>query len=101
LRKGTKCQMSDVVFIKGYGDYQYKDFYHSQAVKIGNRVETAGQGGWSEAFAFPATLHAEILQAFENVGRVLQAAGTSWTDVVAIRSYHVGLNEEIDAFMIE
>ncbi len=46
-------------------------------------------------------MHAEILQAFENVGRVLKAAGVSWNDVVAIRSYHVGLNEEIDAFMIE
>ncbi|NJO51997.1 MAG: hypothetical protein HC840_24205, partial [Leptolyngbyaceae cyanobacterium RM2_2_4] len=29
----------------GYGEYMLNKLHYSQAVKIGNRVETSGQGG--------------------------------------------------------
>ena len=37
----------------GYGVRQRDNYHYSQAVKIGNRVETCGQGGWSDDSEFP------------------------------------------------
>ncbi|MCW2529217.1 MAG: hypothetical protein JWM76_4077 [Pseudonocardiales bacterium] len=73
----------------GYGDTQWSQMHYSQALRIGNRVETSGQGGWDNDFAFPQTLEAEIVQAFDNLERTLATAGAGWSDVVAIESYHL------------
>ncbi len=69
----------------GYGVSQRDNYHYSQAVKIGNRVETSGQGGWSDDFEFPDDLGREIEVAFNNVERVLREAGASWADVIAVK----------------
>lgn len=74
----------------GYGDRQLKEMYYSQAVRIGDRVETSGQGGWSDDWKFPESIDDEIAQAFLNVERTLKTAGANWNDVVSVDSYHVG-----------
>ena len=74
----------------GYGERQLNEMHYSQAVKIGNRVETSGQGGWSDDWKFPESLADEIAQAFRNVERTLATAGTGWEHVVHVNSYHVG-----------
>ncbi|WP_050776938.1 Rid family hydrolase [Streptomyces sp. SPB074] len=66
-----------------------RDLRYSQAVRVGNRVEISGQGGWDDALAFPETLEEEIVRAFENVTRTLAEAGAAWSDVIAVDSYHV------------
>lgn len=68
-------------------------YAYSQAVRIGDRVETSGQGGWDAAHAFPAALADEIARAFDNLGRVLGDAGAAWADVVAIESWHLPLDD--------
>lgn len=68
-----------------------RDPVYSQAVRIGNRVEISGQGGWDANSNFPEKLEDEIGQAFENVAAVLKEAGTSWNNVISVNSYHVGL----------
>ncbi len=73
----------------GYGETQLKNMHYSQAVRIGDRVETSGQGGWDDEFNFPDDLEAEIVQAFENVERTLKTANATWADVVHVNSYHV------------
>jgi enamine deaminase RidA (YjgF/YER057c/UK114 family) len=73
----------------GYGDRQLERMGYSQAVRIGDRVETSGQGGWDDDFDFPADLEDEIVQAFDNVERTLRTAGATWRDVVHVNSYHV------------
>ncbi|GAB2627534.1 hypothetical protein Aab01nite_81020 [Paractinoplanes abujensis] len=73
----------------GYGDTQLANLHYNQAVRIGNRVETSGQGGWHDDFTFPETLEAEIVQAFDNLERTLAHAGATWNDVVSVDSYHV------------
>jgi enamine deaminase RidA (YjgF/YER057c/UK114 family) len=40
----------------GYGEYLLNKLHYSQAIKIGNRVETSGQGGWDIAFNPPLTV---------------------------------------------
>lgn len=73
----------------GYGDRQLKEMRYSQAVRIGDRVEISGQGGWDDDLNFPESLEEEIVKAFENVERTLATAGATWRDVIAVNSYHV------------
>ena len=63
--------------------------HFSQAARVGDRLELAGQGGWNDGFEFPAaTIPEEVANAFDNVERVLAAAGASWDDVFHVNSYH-------------
>jgi enamine deaminase RidA (YjgF/YER057c/UK114 family) len=73
----------------GYGDTQLANMHYQQALRIGDRVEISGQGGWDDEFNFPAALEDEIVRAFDNVERTLATAGASWRDVVSVNSYHV------------
>lgn len=83
--------MSEVEFFvtAGVGEKMREERHYSQAVRIGNRVEISGQGGWDDELNFPDSLEDEIVTAFDNVEAVLAAAGASWRDVVHVNSYHV------------
>lgn len=83
--------MSDVEFFvtPGYGEMFRETRHYSQAVRIGDRVEISGQGGWDDDLNFPESLEREIVQAFDNVERTLATAGASWRDVVHVNTYHV------------
>jgi enamine deaminase RidA (YjgF/YER057c/UK114 family) len=86
----------------GYGEYMLNKLHYSQAVKIGDRVETSGQGGVDEYLQIPESIANEIAQAFRNVERTLATAGASWEDVVHVNSYHVGgFPPEINEVMVE
>ncbi|MEG4853550.1 RidA family protein [Microcoleus sp. B5-D4] len=74
----------------GYGEYMLNELHYSQAVKIGDRVEISGQGGWDDNLQIPEALADEIAQAFRNVERTLATAGAGWEHVVHVNSYHVG-----------
>lgn len=73
----------------GYGDTQLAAMHDDQAVRIGDRVETSGQGGWDDDGNFPDDLEDEIVRAFDNVERTLAEAGATWRDVIAVNSYHL------------
>ena len=81
----------------GYGERNLKLFHYSQAVKIGNRVEISGQGGWNDDWEFPESITAEIAQAFRNVERTLALAGARWEHVIHVNSYHVGFDGDQEA----
>ncbi|GGP10707.1 Rid family hydrolase [Oceanobacillus neutriphilus] len=70
---------------------QKQDDVYAQAVRIGDRVEISGQGGWDDAFNFPSDLRDEIKQAFENVANILGKMNSDWDHVIHVNSYHVGL----------
>lgn len=74
----------------GYGPKLRDLLHYSQAVKIGNRVETSGQGGWNDDLQIPKELGDEIAQAFRNLEQTLATAGATWEHVVHVNSYHVG-----------
>lgn len=74
----------------GYGNTLREALHYSQAVKIENRVETSGQGGWNDELQIPELLEEEIAQAFLNVEKTLATAGASWKHVIHVNSYHVG-----------
>ena len=74
----------------GYGEKALTLLNYSQAVKVDNRVEISGQGGWDDDFQMPISLEEEIEQAFRNVERTLKTAGAGWEHVIHVNSYHVG-----------
>lgn len=78
----------------GYGERQRRLFGYAQAVKVGDRVEISGQGGWNDAFEIPESIADEIAQAFRNIERTLAAAGAGWQHVIHVNSYHVGLDRD-------
>ncbi|MGE2738024.1 hypothetical protein [Mycolicibacterium vaccae] len=51
----------------GYGEEFLASRRYSQAVRVGDRVETSGQGGWDDELNFPESLEDEIVAAFDNV----------------------------------
>ena len=74
----------------GYGDIARTRNHYRQALRIGDRVEISGQGGWGDDFTLSATsLEDEIVKACDNVEKTLAQAGASWHDVVNVHSYHV------------
>jgi enamine deaminase RidA (YjgF/YER057c/UK114 family) len=52
-------------------------------------VELSGQGGWDDDFDFPEGLEDEIVAAFDNVERTLALTGATWSDVIAVDSFHL------------
>jgi len=83
----------------GYGERQLKLYHYSQAVRMGNRIETSGQGGWNDAWEFPQSLEDEIKQAFINITRTLETAGAGWKHVIHINSYHVDFEPKVNEIM--
>lgn len=86
----------------GFGELQRQRHNYSQAVRIGNRVEISGQGGWNDAMEFPESVTDQIQLAFANVARTLETAGANWDHVIEVFSYHVGLSghqDEVNAAM--
>jgi enamine deaminase RidA (YjgF/YER057c/UK114 family) len=89
--------MSKPVFFDtpGYGEIARTRNRYSQALRIGDRVEISGQGGWDAKFTLSATsLEDEIVKACDNVEKTLAEAGATWGDVVNIHSYHVPADDD-------
>ncbi|WIV61676.1 RidA family protein [Amycolatopsis nalaikhensis] len=78
----------------GYGPRHLEALHYSQAVRLGDRVEISGQGGWDDDTVFPDSLEEEIVRAFDNVERTLATAGATWADVVSVDSFHVPTAED-------
>ncbi|KXG50207.1 YjgF/Yer057p/UK114 family [Penicillium griseofulvum] len=86
----------------GWGQKANRDFYYSQAVRIGDRIECAGQGGWDpQTFVINREINAQIDQAFDNVDLNLKhAGGKGWEQVFRVNSYHVPINDEAMEAMV-
>ncbi|QGN55020.1 Rid family hydrolase [Novosphingobium sp. Gsoil 351] len=84
--------MDRPVFIvaPGAGEKLREILHFSSAVRIGDRLETSGHGGWNDKLEIPGDLDAEIAGAFRNIELVLTQAGASWNHVVHVNTYHVG-----------
>lgn len=83
-------QKPSLFITPGYGQRLYEALHYSQALRIGDRVEISGQGGWNDELEIPGPIDEEIAQAFKNVEQTLATAGASWEQVVHVNSYHVG-----------
>lgn len=106
---------------KGQGEKKRKQYSYNQAVRVGDRIECAGQGtyallqftsvehmtyqfsgGWDpKTGVYYKEINAQIDQAFANVELNLKdAGGKGWSQVYRVNSYHVPLNDEaLDAMV--
>ncbi|KAL5339963.1 putative L-PSP endoribonuclease family protein [Aspergillus crustosus] len=75
---------------------------YSQAVRIGDKIECSGQGGWNPTIGtFPPSVPHQIAQAFSNIDLSLRTAGgKGWEQVYKVTSYHVGFDEEAHEAMV-
>ncbi|KAH8667694.1 Endoribonuclease L-PSP/chorismate mutase-like protein [Ilyonectria robusta] len=87
---------------EGQGVEKLQKFSYSQAVRLGDRIECSGQGGWHPITGeFEKEINAQIDLAFANVERNLKdAGGKGWSQVYSVKSYHVPINNEALAAMV-
>lgn len=88
----------NVVIPKGMENY-YNDFHFAPAVKDGNRLYCSGVigiGSDGKASGDPET---QFTQAFELVKSVLTTASLSFSDVIEMTTFHVGLQKNLPVFM--
>ncbi|OCF62240.1 hypothetical protein L486_01908 [Kwoniella mangroviensis CBS 10435] len=72
----------------GIGQWGKDNLHYSQTARIGNVIETSGQGGWDPVkteVIIPKLLDEEIDQAFQNINFALTTAGGK------------GFSQEVDA----
>lgn len=91
-------KQSQVVVPRGM-EIAYEQFHFSPAVRTGRWLRCSGQLGTDEHFAVVAETEAQFERAFDNVRRVLAAAGLDFSDVVELTTFHVGLREHLGTFM--
>lgn len=100
----------------GVGKLNQEKFRYSQAVRVGDRIECAGQGmvhtyisdtannsgGWNpQTGVIPTEINTQIDQAFANVDLNLKdAGGKGWEQVFRVNSYHVPINNEALGAMV-
>lgn len=106
---------------EGVGQNNLKQHGYNQAVRVGDRIECAGQGeeisqvlrrrriadtnllpgGWDpKTGVFYKEINEQIDQAFANVDLNLKhAGGKGWSQVFRVNSYHVPINDEALAAM--
>jgi enamine deaminase RidA (YjgF/YER057c/UK114 family) len=82
----------EVIIPKGM-EILYEKFHYCPGVKVGNTLYISGQVGRDENLQVVEGVEAQFVQTFENVKKVLTAAGGTFDDVVEMITYHVtGVN---------
>jgi enamine deaminase RidA (YjgF/YER057c/UK114 family) len=71
----------------------YEKYHYCPGIKVGNTLYISGQVGRDENLQVVEEAEAQFVQTFENVKKVLLAAGATFDDVVEMITYHVtGVN---------
>jgi len=81
--------MSRKVIIPEGMEILYEKYHYCPGVKVGNTLYISGQVGRDENLQIVEDTEAQFVQAFENVKKVLSAAGATFDDVVEMITYHV------------
>lgn len=86
--------MSDreAIVPKGMEDL-YDKIHYAPAVRVGDTLYVSGQIGRDENMQLVEGSEAQIVQAFENLKKVLAAAGAQMNDIVDLTSFHTDMRE--------
>jgi len=68
----------------------FKPFNLSLAARAGDLLFVTGQIGFDDDGTFPDDFGAQVENVFRHLDRILADAGTTWSSVVQLRSFHVG-----------
>lgn len=89
---------SAVVIPEGMEHY-YDQFHFAPAVKDGNRLYCSGVIGLGSDGKPSADPETQFTHAFEQLQSVLTTAGVSFAEVIEMTTFHVGLQNNLSAFM--
>ncbi|MFB2937818.1 RidA family protein [Aerosakkonemataceae cyanobacterium BLCC-F154] len=78
----------EVIIPKGM-EVLYEKYHYCPGIKINNTLYISGQVGRDENMQVVQGVEPQFIQAFENVKKVLTAAGATFDDVVEMVTYHV------------
>ncbi|GAB7363921.1 hypothetical protein MBLNU230_g4484t1 [Neophaeotheca triangularis] len=86
----------------GFAENLSESSWYSQAVRIDDRIEISGQGGWDPTTgAIPTDFPSEVAQAFRNVDLALHTAGgKGFSQVYRINMYLTTLLEDEEVFAV-
>ncbi|QSN63292.1 RidA family protein [Caballeronia sp. M1242] len=71
----------------------YEKIRYAPAVKVANTVYVSGQIGRDASMKLVAEREAQIVQAFENLKAVLEAAGGTLADIVDVTTFHTDMRD--------
>ena len=77
----------------------YERYRYAPGVLIGDTLYVSGQVGRDAELNVIADPEAQYVAAFENVGRVLDAAGARWTDVVELETWFADTMADLGTFL--
>jgi enamine deaminase RidA (YjgF/YER057c/UK114 family) len=76
------------------------DTYHyAPGILVGDTLYLSGQVGRDENLNVVEGTEAQFVQAFENVGKVLAAAGAGFGDVIEMETWFAGSMSELKTFL--
>ncbi|MEF9442041.1 RidA family protein [Burkholderia sp. MS389] len=71
----------------------YEKIGYAPGVRVGDTLYISGQIGRDAAMQRVEDREAQIVQAFENLKHVLEAAGASFDDVVDLTTFHTDMRD--------
>lgn len=77
----------------------YDTYHYAPGILVGDTLYCSGQVGRDESLNVVEGVEAQFTQAFENAGKVLNAAGATFDDVVELESWFAGSMDELKTFM--
>lgn len=98
MQENTSGPRRNIVVSQPFAAF-YQATHIPAARKAGNRLLLTGHTGDTPDGAYSDDVEDQLRQAFRNMEATLQQAGASWSDVVALNSYHVGLQAQADALL--
>jgi enamine deaminase RidA (YjgF/YER057c/UK114 family) len=64
------------------------------AIRVGDTLHVTGTTGETALDEYPKDPEGQIRQTFANIAVTLAEVGATWSDVVAMTTYHVGLSSQ-------
>lgn len=71
----------------------YDNIHYAPAVRVGDTLYISGQIGRDENMQLVEEKEAQFVQTFENMKKVLDAAGFDFGDVVNVTSFHTDMRD--------
>lgn len=74
-------------------EYVYDRIHYAPAVRVGDTIYVSGQIGRDDSGQLVEGTEAQIVQAFENLKKVLAAAGAQLSDIVDLTTFHTDMRD--------
>jgi enamine deaminase RidA (YjgF/YER057c/UK114 family) len=95
-KEDGRSKRRDVFVPAVWADF-YEESHIPAAVQVGSTLHLTGHTGETADGVFSVDPESQIRQTFRNIAITLADANATWSDVVEIHSYHVGLLSQAEA----